>query len=222
MPSKRRRTAGESKLRLAPESNETTTRLSPRLSEFDMRVTIFDPGPSMLGGSSFQDKRKANEPEEGLAEGGEEIKHNHKGHSRKRVKLEDEAVLTGDLESFAYNAPATRPIRKMEKTRLQVKGDVGDDSELPLITNLNSTTSPDSRSNSPTKLQTPTKSKVKQVPQALAIPHPAPPNWRKTYDTIKAMRSRFVAPVDTMGCDQAQTGESEPRVNRHCFVIPAC
>jgi len=204
MSSKRRRTTTDS----SPESKEVkrTTRLTSRLSEFDKRVTLFEPGPSLLGISKA--KSDPNDPD-ALAEGDEETKHNPKEHSRKRVKLEDEAVLIGDLETFAYNEPAT-PTRRGAKTRLKVKGD---ESEF----NLNSTTSSDSRAKSPTKMHTPSKSKVKQVPQALAVPHPAPPKWKETYDTIKAMRSRFVAPVDTMGCDQAQTGESEPRVNFHYF-----
>jgi len=41
--------------------------------------------------------------------------------------------------------------------------------------------------------------KFKAIPQSLATPHPPPSTWRETYDTIRDMRSRFVAPVDTMG-----------------------
>ena len=181
-------------------------------------------GSSALSGSAPQDTGKVksevlNEPGENglLAKGDKGITHNHQGRSRKRVKLEDEAILTGDLESN-HDAPVTCSMRKgtkTEKTWLQVKGDDGDDGKPPLITN--STTPPDSRSNSPTKGQTLAKSKTKQVPQVLATPHPAPPNWKETYDTIKAIRSGFVAPVDTMGCAQAQTGETEPRVNLDCF-----
>lgn len=54
--------------------------------------------------------------------------------------------------------------------------------------------------------------KPKAIPQALATPHPAPPRWREQYDTIKRMREHIVAPVDTMGCDQAQRNETDPRV----------
>jgi len=57
-----------------------------------------------------------------------------------------------------------------------------------------------------------TPKKVKAVRQDLDHPHPAPPNWRETYATIKEMRSRFVAPVDTMGCQQAQVNETDPKV----------
>ncbi len=78
---------------------------------------------------------------------------------------------------------------------------------------------------SPRKVVKPTAKspkKPKPIPQALASPHPAPENWREVYDTIKKMRSRIAAPVDTMGCDQAQHKESDPKVrsflrhNRYC------
>ncbi|EPQ50587.1 DNA glycosylase [Gloeophyllum trabeum ATCC 11539] len=50
-------------------------------------------------------------------------------------------------------------------------------------------------------------------------PHPAPVNWRETYDTIKEMRSRIKAPVDTMGCDQAQLKEQEPKNQRFATLV---
>jgi endonuclease-3 len=55
--------------------------------------------------------------------------------------------------------------------------------------------------------------KSKPIQQSLEVPHPAPPQWRETYDALKQMRSRFVAPVDTMGCDQAQYKEEDPKVS---------
>ncbi|KAF5349592.1 hypothetical protein D9756_008927 [Leucocoprinus leucothites] len=61
--------------------------------------------------------------------------------------------------------------------------------------------------------------KPKLIPQALASPHPAPENWREVYDTIKDMRSRFTAPVDTMGCDQAQYQEIDPKNRRFSILV---
>ena len=55
--------------------------------------------------------------------------------------------------------------------------------------------------------------KPKAIPTALATPHPPPARWREMYDTVKRMRARIVAPVDTMGCEQAQLKESEPKVS---------
>ncbi|KAG5337609.1 hypothetical protein C0989_009169 [Termitomyces sp. Mn162] len=61
--------------------------------------------------------------------------------------------------------------------------------------------------------------KPKPIPQSLAIPHPAPEKWKETYDTIKQMRSHITAPVDTMGCDQAQFKETDPRNQRFATLI---
>ncbi|KXN91920.1 hypothetical protein AN958_11305 [Leucoagaricus sp. SymC.cos] len=61
--------------------------------------------------------------------------------------------------------------------------------------------------------------KPKPIPQALASPHPVPEKWQEVYDTIKEMRSRFTAPVDTMGCDQAQYQESDPKNRRFSTLI---
>lgn len=61
-------------------------------------------------------------------------------------------------------------------------------------------------------------SKLKAIPQSLDVPHPAPARWADVYAAIKEMRSRVVAPVDTMGCDQAQLGEQDPKVGIGCLV----
>ena len=61
--------------------------------------------------------------------------------------------------------------------------------------------------------------KFKAISQSLATPHPSPRNWRETYDVIKDMRSRFVAPVDTMGCDMAQYKETDPKVIKDFFLF---
>lgn len=62
-------------------------------------------------------------------------------------------------------------------------------------------------------------SKKKQVLADLEMPHPAPPRWREVYDTIKDMRSRVVAPVDTMGAGAAQLGETDPKVSIHLYAM---
>jgi endonuclease-3 len=55
-------------------------------------------------------------------------------------------------------------------------------------------------------------SKTKAILQRLDVPQPAPAKWADAYAAIKEMRSRVVAPVDTMGCDQAQLKERDPKV----------
>ena len=62
--------------------------------------------------------------------------------------------------------------------------------------------------------------KQKPIPQSLEKPHPAPEHWREQYDVIKSMRARLKAPVDTMGCDQAQNGETDPKVLICCSGLP--
>ncbi|KAF9809238.1 hypothetical protein IEO21_07467 [Rhodonia placenta] len=62
-------------------------------------------------------------------------------------------------------------------------------------------------------------SKKKQVLADLEMPHPAPPRWREVYDTIKDMRSRVVAPVDTMGAGAAQLGETDPKCQRFSTLV---
>ncbi|GJE88087.1 endonuclease III [Phanerochaete sordida] len=61
--------------------------------------------------------------------------------------------------------------------------------------------------------------KQKPVPQSLAVPHPAPPRWREQYEAIKRMRENIVAPVDTMGCEQAQLKEADPRARRFSTLV---
>jgi len=39
-----------------------------------------------------------------------------------------------------------------------------------------------------------------------------PPNWEKTLDDIRKMRTDIVAPVDNMGCDQAADLNEPPEV----------
>jgi len=73
---------------------------------------------------------------------------------------------------------------------------------------------------SPTKAKRNTSPrKPKLVPQTLETPHPAPARWRETYDTIKDMRSRITAPVDTMGAGAAQLGETVPKNQRFATLI---
>lgn len=71
---------------------------------------------------------------------------------------------------------------------------------------------PDSDASVKKKPKSKPTSKPKRIPQGLAIPHPAPEKWADVYDAIKTMRSRAIAPVDTMGCHLAQVGEREPKV----------
>ncbi|KZT74038.1 DNA glycosylase [Daedalea quercina L-15889] len=61
--------------------------------------------------------------------------------------------------------------------------------------------------------------KQKPIVHALEIPHPAPARWSEAYNAIKDMRSRIVAPVDTMGCNRAQLEETIPQNQRFATLI---
>ncbi|KAG1865374.1 DNA glycosylase [Suillus subluteus] len=61
--------------------------------------------------------------------------------------------------------------------------------------------------------------KPKPIPQNLDTPHPAPPHWKEVYDSIKEMRAQTVAPVDTMGCEQAQHKEKDPKNRRFAVLV---
>lgn len=57
--------------------------------------------------------------------------------------------------------------------------------------------------------------KPKPIQRALDTPHITPSRWKEVYDAIKVMRTQMVAPVDTMGCEQAQHKEKDPKVDIH-------
>jgi len=61
--------------------------------------------------------------------------------------------------------------------------------------------------------------KAKPIQQSLATPHPEPAKWREAYNSIKSMRSRMVAPVDTMGCDVAHLKEHDPKSKRFTTLV---
>ncbi|KAK1215676.1 alpha,alpha-trehalase nth1 [Marasmius sp. AFHP31] len=75
--------------------------------------------------------------------------------------------------------------------------------------------------NKGTILTSPSKSPRKQKPirQSLDKPHPAPENWQEVYKKIREMRKHVVAPVDTMGCDQAQSVEQNPQNKRFTTLV---
>ncbi|KAI0344980.1 DNA glycosylase [Trametopsis cervina] len=70
----------------------------------------------------------------------------------------------------------------------------------------------------PSRTKSSSSRKTKAIPQSLAVPHPAPARWKEAYETIKRMRENIVAPVDTMGCEQAQLKEIDP-VNRRFSTL---
>jgi endonuclease-3 len=116
----------------------------------------------------------------------------------------------GDLEP----GPSTPPRRsKRVKVEEVVKVEELVDGELP-VSDTKAAPATNKGKKKARSGRTPSASpqKPKAIKQALDKPHPAPEGWRETYDSIKEMRSRFPAPVDTMGCDTAKWKEMDPRV----------
>ena len=182
------------------EFQRRTTRLSSRVSEFDSRVTIFQPESALPfttteGSDEISSNQQANAAEER-----DDVREEESSkRSRKRIKLDSEAVVS-DIEDLVYvqhKSPTHSRLQKAVKRDFKLQSGA---SKGKVVSSLDS----------PSKLKSP--SKIKPIPQILQTPHPPPPDWQETYDTIKSMRSRFMAPVDTMGCAGAQMGETEPRV----------
>lgn len=127
----------------------------------------------------------------------------------KRIKLEQTEYAAPDQDEnhseFSDSEPS--PPRK-RKTRGNVKNAVASSSTVKVeevdVKTIVTPTKKSKKQSSPRK--------PKPIQQVLAVPHPAPLQWKETYDTIKKMRENIVAPVDTMGCDQAQHKEQDPKV----------
>ncbi|KJA19070.1 hypothetical protein HYPSUDRAFT_69421 [Hypholoma sublateritium FD-334 SS-4] len=123
--------------------------------------------------------------------------------AKKEVKREDS--ILEDVEDLEYTPSASTPTPRKRKAAVKSE---------PKQKKAASKSSPAKRaatSESPKK--------AKPIPQVLSTPHPEPPNWRETYNTIKEMRARFIAPVDTMGCQRAQLEETEPRNKRYSTLV---
>ncbi|KAG6854166.1 hypothetical protein C0991_009818 [Blastosporella zonata] len=116
-----------------------------------------------------------------------------------------------------FEAAVVEPPSPRRSKRIKVEAKV----EEVVDDAIEDTTATASGSQTPIPKRAATKSprKPKPIQQSLAVPHPAPEKWRETYDTIKQMRSRITAPVDTMGCDQAQFKETDPRNRRFATLI---
>ncbi|KAG8704600.1 DNA N-glycosylase and apurinic/apyrimidinic (AP) lyase [Ceratobasidium sp. 394] len=61
--------------------------------------------------------------------------------------------------------------------------------------------------------------KKKGIVMELDTPHPAPPNWERQYKLIEEMRANVQAPVDTMGCAKAMTGQGELKDQRFGVLV---
>lgn len=126
----------------------------------------------------------------------------------KRLKLSAGSTAQALTKPPQYSEEDEEPVPAPPKTpkksrvmKVEVKTEV-----------VTTSTPENSESKGPKPKRNASPRKPKPIPTALETPHPAPARWREAYDTIKRMRARIVAPVDTMGCDQAQFKETDPKV----------
>ncbi|CAL1703293.1 unnamed protein product [Somion occarium] len=129
------------------------------------------------------------------------------------------------------DAPTTDPsimLRRSKRIKLEKNYDVDDVAIPKLESDGHDGPSPPRKrkarsnvvaSSSSVKLEEVSPRRPKPIQQSLAVPHPAPLRWREAYDTIKRMRANIVAPVDTMGCDQAQLKEVDPKSQRFSTLV---
>ncbi|KAL0563726.1 alpha,alpha-trehalase nth1 [Marasmius crinis-equi] len=120
----------------------------------------------------------------------------------KRVKLEEDhdEFLQGSSQDATPDSPPSTPVKRKVRKTIKVEKT---ETEITL------------KSPSPSK----SPRKQKPIPQSLKTPHPAPENWKEVYDKIREMRKDIVAPVDTMGCDQAQSREEDPKNRRYATLV---
>ncbi|KAF9557740.1 DNA glycosylase [Agrocybe pediades] len=179
------------------DTTRRTTRLTSRVSTFNPQVTLFEAADledQALPDSSPSPRRSK--------------------RVKVEVKTETESHIP-DLEDLKY-VPKTRTPRKTPKKEEEQLYTL-QTSAVKAEASTSSTATPTPRKRKKADVASPKKPKA--VPQALAVPHPEPPNWRETYNAIKEMRTRFVAPVDTMGCQQAQLAEKDPKNRRYATLV---
>lgn len=130
------------------------------------------------------------------------------------------AVTLYDAQGTPGPSTTRRQTRRVKRENVELNDQEGSDDALPtaakkkkakVVKTATSVTTTETKSRSPKK--------PKAIPQSLDVPHPAPERWKEAYDAIKEMRSRITAPVDTMGCDQAQWKEQDPKNRRFATLI---
>jgi endonuclease-3 len=123
----------------------------------------------------------------------------------KRIKVEAGETSPMNSSTEDFRAAARKSGRPTKRVKVERMTDANTEDEAK-------------RRTKPSRPKAP--KKPKSIPQSLEKPHPAPEHWREQYGVIKSMRARLKAPVDTMGCDQAQNGETDPKVLICCKGLP--
>lgn len=148
-----------------------------------------------------------------------------KGSTSRNVEIKREAADLDDSSSLSSAAPSTlsdiedatpSPLPSRKRKR-------GVDSPATTVTTISTATS---TRKSPRKAAQPRNVKSARRQPAKAIVddagkvtiHP-PLDWEKTYAITQQMRSKVLAPVDTMGCESAAEDHRSPRDKRFQTLI---
>ena len=120
------------------------------------------------------------------------------------------------LAKFAYSSRPSRATAKTPTKQLKLEETLG----MPIQgspsedNDIKTSARKVKVSKSPSKKATnPSPRKKKGIVMELDKPHPAPPNWERQYRLIEEMRANVQAPVDTMGCAKAMSGEGDLKVS---------
>ena len=127
----------------------------------------------------------------------------------KRIKTEDDEVSLKNSSTEGSKVAAQKSRRPAKRAKVEHAADA----------NVEDGAAAAKRNTKPPRSKTP--KKQKPIQQFLEKPHPAPEHWEEQYGVIKSMRARLEAPVDTMGCQRAQDGETDPKVHMCCKELPS-
>lgn len=139
-------------------------------------------------------------------------------------------LLSATVTPSLYQSPLADTSALRRSRRVRVPTSRGDDRNTTNITDIEDLVLSSRSKLTTSRVHSEAVSKKKAARSAghLTVPHPAPAQWQEVYSMIVEMRSREVAPVDTMGCQLAQMGETDPVVSvllglmSQCFPLLTC
>jgi len=130
------------------------------------------------------------------------------------------SATKAELEDLEAERCVTETPRRSKRARVKLEPDVVDIEDTIRVASTSSESPKKSKvRKAGASSSIPSPKKPKPIKMELDNPHPAPENWEETYDLIKEMRKKTVAPVDTMGCDKAQLREIDPKAQRLSTLI---
>ena len=184
------------------------TKIIERPSTFNSNVTLFEPGDFQIAPYTIDSPRRS-----------KRIRGYVPPKTEKTVGNELLEPKKEDIEDALPCSDPQGTILKTSRRRIKVEVNA---SEGLLLSSKDLVVSPPSPvkkvKDEETLSGSTSPKKQKLLRMNLDVPHPAPARWKEAYSAIQEMRSLYVAPVDTMGCDKAQVPETNPKVCT--FITP--